>query len=53
MARLIGLEQARGAFEPKDLFDAFPVLGKPGISVRTTGNLTVLEPPVPFVPGLR
>jgi hypothetical protein len=30
MARLVGLEQARRAFEPEDLLDALSVLGKPG-----------------------
>jgi hypothetical protein len=43
----------RGAFEPKDLLKAFPVVGKPGISIRTTGDLAMLEPPMPFVPRLR
>jgi hypothetical protein len=52
MARLVGFEQTRGAFEPKDLLDAFPVLGKPVTQIRTTGNLTMLEPPMRFVPGL-
>src|SRR5438093_3525276 len=52
MARLVGFEQACRAFEPEDLLDAFPVLGKPVIEIRATGDLTVLEPPMPFVPGL-
>ena len=52
MAYLVGLEDACGAFEPKDLFNAFPVLGKPVIEIRATGDLTVLEPSMPFVPGL-
>src|SRR5437763_8352042 len=52
MARLVAFEQARRAFEPKDLLDAFPLLAKPVIEIRTTGDLSVLEPPMPFVPGL-
>ena len=52
MARLVGLEDACCAFEPKDLLNAFPVLGKPVIEIRATGDLSVLEPPMPFVPGL-
>src|SRR5437588_1540452 len=52
MACLVGLEDACCAFEPKDLLNAFPVLGKPVIEIRATGDLTVLEPSMPFVPGL-
>jgi hypothetical protein len=52
MTRLVVFEQARGAFEPEDLLDAYPLFAKPGISIRTPGNLAMLEPPMPFVPGL-
>src|SRR5579871_734392 len=53
MTDLVGLENAGGVFEPKDLLNAFPLFGKPVIEVRTTGDLAMLEPPMPFVPGLR
>jgi hypothetical protein len=46
------LEEQSCPFEAKDLFNAFPVPGKPVIEVRTTGDVTVFEPPMPFVPGL-
>src|SRR6266566_166695 len=52
MARLVGFEDACRAFEPKDLLNALPVLGKPVIEIRATGDLSVLEPPMSFVPGL-
>ena len=39
-------------FEPEDLRDAFPLLGTPGIEIRTTDDLTMFEPPMSFVPGL-
>lgn len=38
MARLGGLEQAHRAFEAKDLLNAFPVLAKPVLEIRTTGE---------------
>src|ERR1700693_1810437 len=52
MARLVGFEEACGAFEPEDLLNAFPLLPKPVIEVRATGDLAMLEPPMSFVPGL-
>ena len=39
-------------FESKDLLNALPVLAKPVIEIRTTGDVTVLKPPMPFVPRL-
>ena len=52
MARLIGLEDACGAFEPKDLLNAFPLFGTPGIEIRAAGDVSVCEPPMSFVPRL-
>jgi hypothetical protein len=52
MAGLVGLEDAYCAFEPKDLLNASQSLANQAISVRATGDLSVLEPPMPFVPGL-
>ncbi len=52
MAQLASVEEAHGAFEPKDLLDAFPLLAEPVIEVRATSNLAMLQPSMPFVPGL-
>jgi hypothetical protein len=46
------LEEKSCSFEANDVFNAFPVLGKPGISVGTTGDVTVFEPPMTLRPGL-
>src|SRR5215472_5960621 len=53
VAGLIGLEQAHRAFEPKHLLDAFPLLSKPVIEIRTTKDLAVFQAPMSFVPRLR
>ena len=52
MSYLVGLEDACRAFEPKDLLNAFPLLGTPVIEIRAASDLAVLEPSMPFVPGL-
>ena len=52
MAHLVGFEHACCAFEPKDLLNAFPLLDKPTIEIRAAGDVTVLKPPMSFVPGL-
>jgi hypothetical protein len=41
MVRLVGFEQVHCAFEPNDLLDAFPVLAKPIIEIRTTAQQTI------------
>src|SRR2546423_15029293 len=46
------LEYVPRPFEPEDLLNALPLLAKPVIEIRTTDDLTVLEPPMTFVPGL-
>src|SRR2546421_8993051 len=46
------LEDVPRPFEPEDLLNALPLLAKPVIEIRTTDDLTVLEPPMSFVPGL-
>ncbi len=52
MSHLVGFEHACGAFEPKDLFNAFPLFGTPGIEIRAAGDLSVLQPSMSFVPRL-
>lgn len=53
VAKPIGGEQADGAFEPEDLLNALPLLAKPVVQVRTTHDLTMLQPSMRFVPGFR
>src|SRR5947199_8130885 len=53
MPYVVGLEDAGGAFEPKDLLDALPVLAKPIIEIRTAGDMTMLESPMSLIPRLR
>ncbi len=52
MTRLVGLEEAHSAFEPKYLLDAFPLFAEPVIEVRTTGDLAVFHTSMPLRPGL-
>jgi hypothetical protein len=52
MTHLVGFEDACCAFEPKDLLDAFPIFAKPVVEIRTTADVTMLEPPMRFVPRL-
>ncbi|SRR5260221_7029064 len=52
MADLVGFEDTHGLYELKHLLNAFPVFAKPVVEIRTTGDLTVLYPPMRFVPGL-
>jgi hypothetical protein len=53
MTHLVGFEDACCAFEPKDLLDSFPIFAKPVVEIRTTADVTMLEPPMRFVPRLR
>lgn len=53
MACLVRLEEAHCAFEPKHLLDTLLLLAKPVVEIRTTGDLAVFQPSMPFVPRLR
>jgi hypothetical protein len=46
-------EDVGSAFQSKDLLNALPLLAKPVIEIGTTSDLSMLQPPMPFVPGLR
>lgn len=52
VAKLIGFEDADRAFEPKDLFNACPLLAKPVIEVRAAHEVAMLQSSMRFVPGL-
>src|SRR5260370_2500951 len=53
MAKLACFEQERRAFQPKDLLNPLPLLAEPIIEVRTTGDLSMFQPSMGFVPGFR
>jgi hypothetical protein len=53
MAKLACFEQERRAFQPKDLLNPHPLLAEPIIEVRTTGDLSMFQPSMGFVPGFR
>src|SRR6266699_1726641 len=44
MTRLVGLKEAHGAFEPKDLLDACPLFAEPVTQVRTTAESRGVPP---------
>jgi hypothetical protein len=46
------LEHEPRPFKPEDLLNALPVFSKPVIEIRTAGDVTVLESPMPLIPGL-
>jgi hypothetical protein len=52
MAHLVGFEHACCAFEPKDLFNACPLLDTSVIEIRAASDVSVLKPPMSFAPGL-
>lgn len=51
-AQLVSGEEADGAFEPKDLLNALPLLAKPVVEIRTTDDMALLQPSMRFIPGL-
>ena len=53
VADLPGVEDARSTFEPKDLLDALPLVGKPVIQIGATDDLSMLQSSMTFVPGFR
>ncbi len=52
-ADLPSFEDTGGAFESKDLLNASPLFLKPVIEIRATGDLSMFQSPMAFVPRLR
>jgi hypothetical protein len=50
VAHLPRVEEAGGAFESKDLLNALPLLAKPVIEIRATGDLSMLQAPMALRP---
>ena len=49
---LPGLDETSGPFQTKDLLDALPLLAKPVIEIRITGDLAMLSALMTFLPRL-